>query len=216
MLTATARRPAPPRDLSSRIYSAAEAAMSAYRKGAQIEAACIAAAQDVGIDSAPVMAEVRRRAGQPRDDDAEEILLGALLRFGAHAQAALALPLDAWYSHGHQLIATRAAQAVAGMGDRAYLEDAVLLDVDARMFRLRELDLVGGQMYLLSLADCVVSCVGLEAYAASVREHWLMRRLFSALQVSGEISRPADLRRLLPGLVRDLLAISSDLEATCA
>ena len=198
------------------IYRAVEDAMARIGQGRPFEAACMEAAFEADIASSLVLDEVQRRAGLPRDDDAEEILIGALLRFGSRASAVLALPVDAWYSHRHQLISARASQAIRSLGDRAGDEDAVLYAVDVRLTQMGESDLAGGQRYLLELADNVISCVGLEHYIASVREHWILRRFLVATQRAHGVVTPADLRAILPDLATDIAAISRDLEATCA
>jgi replicative DNA helicase len=108
------------------------------------------------------------RPGLPRNELAEQCILGIFLRFGYLVKASRLDRAD-FYSERHRTI-FEAMQGLSSGGD-----GVGIVTVEERLRRNRELDIAGGAAYLMDLCDSVVSHVGWEDWEKIVLQKATLR-----------------------------------------
>lgn len=97
------------------------------------------------------------RHGLPRSEQAEQFILGVLIRFG-HLAKITRLDKADFYSERHRVI----FEAIQGVSTGGGLPD--FLTIMERLRRDRLLEIAGGDAYLMDLSDTVVSSAGWESW----------------------------------------------------
>lgn len=145
------------------------------------------------------------RMGLPRAEEAERQLLGIFLRDGSLVRMAKLDPADL-YSERHRAIFT-AIKAVSGDGLHP---DIVTTSEYLR--RSRGLELSGGEIYMMELADAAVSSSGWESYEKIVRDK---ARLRSCIDAARKLNENAfDDSRDIDEIVNDFTAAATTLSTT--
>lgn len=109
------------------------------------------------------------RGGLPRMEEAERAVLGTFIRWGHLAKLTKLAP-DDWYSERHRTI----FEAVVALVRENVVVDIVTLV--NRIHQNRQLDIAGGQTYLMELSDEVTSAVGWESYEEIILDKSVKRK----------------------------------------
>ena len=123
------------------------------------------------------------RLGLPRSEEAERSVLGGVLRDWRVLDDLLA-EIDSadFYSERHRVV----FESMSQLSQEQTPVDLVTLS--ERLRRDKKLDLVGGEAYLMDLADSVVSAAGITAHARIVREKGLLRSLIESTRRINELA----------------------------
>jgi replicative DNA helicase len=110
------------------------------------------------------------RMGLPRSEEAELSLMGAFLRDG-HLVRCCSLAVADFYSERHRAI----FEAMHGLGvEETHVN---MVSVCERLRRDRTLEMAGGEVYLMDIADRCVSTAGWESYEKLIAEKAKLRSL---------------------------------------
>jgi replicative DNA helicase len=123
------------------------------------------------------------RLGLPRSEEAERSVLGGVLRDWRVLDDLMAEiePSD-YYAERHRVV----FEAMRQLSQEQTPVDLVTLS--ERLRRDRKLEMVGGEAYLMDLADSVVSAAGITAHARIVREKALLRTLIESTRRINELA----------------------------
>lgn len=142
----------------------------------------------------------------PHSVEAEQSVLGGvLLESRAWDQVVDKLREDDFYRHEHRVI----FRAIGRLADQNKPIDVLTLSEGLR--EMRELDQVGGEVYLFELANNTPSAANISAYADIVRERAVLRKLIEAASGIAESAFNAQGRsitELLDSAERSVFAIS--------
>ncbi len=133
--------------------------------------------------------EVRlERLQAPRSEEAEQALLGAILRDSEALNRALEVLDDpsAFYVPRHRLI----YEAMLALYEQSQPCD--ITTVANQLQKMATLEKVGGRVYLVELVEGVASTVNVVTYANIVLEKWLLRRLIRTADEIAESCRTED------------------------
>jgi replicative DNA helicase len=123
------------------------------------------------------------RLGLPRSEEAERAVLGGVLRDWRVLDGLLVeLEPGDFYAERHRVV----FEAMRQLSLEQVPVDLVTLS--ERLRRDRKLDGVGGEAYLMDLADSVVSAAGIGAHARIVREKSLLRALIESTRKINELA----------------------------
>ena len=123
------------------------------------------------------------RLGLPRSEEAERAVLGGVLRDWRVLDGLLVeLEPGDFYSERHRVV----FEAMRQLSLEQVPVDLVTLS--ERLRRDRKVDGVGGEAYLMDLADSVVSAAGIGAHARIVREKSLLRALIESTRKINELA----------------------------
>ncbi|HXP89616.1 MAG TPA: replicative DNA helicase [Fibrobacteria bacterium] len=123
------------------------------------------------------------RLGLPRSEEAERAVLGGVLRDWRVLDGLLVeLEPGDFYSERHRVV----FEAMRQLSLEQVPVDLVTLA--ERLRRDRKVDGVGGEAYLMDLADSVVSAAGIGAHARIVREKSLLRALIESTRKINELA----------------------------
>lgn len=109
------------------------------------------------------------RMGLPRCEDAERGLLGIVLREGSLINL-MDIEASDFYSERHRSIYSAMLRLAS---EKVHID---LVTLREALMRSRELEMSGGDVYMMDLADCVVSAAGWESYQELVRDYSLKRQ----------------------------------------
>ncbi|MBK8803661.1 MAG: replicative DNA helicase [Fibrobacteres bacterium] len=123
------------------------------------------------------------RMGLPRSDEAERSVLGGILRDWRVLDDLISEidPTD-FYAERHRVV----FEAMRQLAQEQTPVDLVTLS--ERLRREKKLEMVGGEPYLMDLADSVVSAAGISAHAKIVREKSLLRSLIESTRKINEMA----------------------------
>ena len=123
------------------------------------------------------------RLGLPRSEEAERAVMGGVLRDWRVLDGLLVeLEPGDFYAERHRVV----FEAMRQLSLEQVPVDLVTLS--ERLRRDRKLDGVGGEAYLMDLADSVVSAAGIGAHARIVREKSLLRALIESTRKISELA----------------------------
>ena len=123
------------------------------------------------------------RLGLPRSEEAERAVMGGVLRDWRVLDGLLVeLEPGDFYAERHRVV----FEAMRQLSLEQVPVDLVTLS--ERLRRDRKLDGVGGEAYLMDLADSVVSAAGIGAHARIVREKSLLRALIESTRKINELA----------------------------
>lgn len=123
------------------------------------------------------------RLGLPRSEEAERSVLGGILRDWRVLDDLISeVEPNDFYAERHRTI-------YASMRQLAQEQTPVdLVTLSERLRRDKKLEAVGGEAYLMDLADSVVSAAGISAHAKIVRDKGLLRNLIESTRKINEMA----------------------------
>lgn len=123
------------------------------------------------------------RMGLPRSEEAERSVLGGILRDWRVMDDLMSeIEPNDFYAERHRLI----FDAMRKLSQEQTPVDLVTLS--ERLRRDKKLEPVGGESYLMDLADSVVSAAGISAHAKIVRDKSLLRSLIESTRKINELA----------------------------
>jgi replicative DNA helicase len=123
------------------------------------------------------------RMGLPRSEEAERAILGGVLRDWRVLDDLFSeLEAGDFYAERHRVV----FEAMRQLSQEQVPVDMVTLA--ERLRRDKKLDGMGGEAYLMDLADSVVSAAGISAHARIVREKSLLRALIESTRKINELA----------------------------